>query len=285
MYVVSFRSSYCLWLFGCVALLLLCNACRKSATEATAPPTDTVVVVTPPSQATAASDVSARKALASLQANQAAVKTLTAQGDAQFVGNGIDQSLGVEVRLQRNTALWVSLYTNFGIKIEVARALITPDSVRVLNRFQQQYIAQPSGYVQRLAGYPLGFGQLQALVLGQILQPPTPTDTLRYSQTASGNQQIDYRTQNLLCKLKTDATAQQLLEQTIDDIFADQQLSLQQSDYKPLKNSTLLAAYHRQLQLQNQQQHYKLVWKLAQIVPNTALEMPFVVPPSYTRVP
>ena len=79
------------------------------------------------------------------------------------------QSFNAEIRLKKDSLIWMSVYPNFGIKIEVARALITRDTVKVIDRFNKEYYIKDIGYIETLLNYPLDFEALQNMILGNRL--------------------------------------------------------------------------------------------------------------------
>lgn len=65
--------------------------------------------------------------------------------------------------LQRDSALWMQI-TKFGM--EIARVLITPDSIIFLNRLESSYIKGDAGDIEEILGVPVNFNQLQLLLWG-----------------------------------------------------------------------------------------------------------------------
>src|SRR5690606_24887426 len=53
-----------------------------------------------------------------------------------------NQDVTMHVRIQRNKAIWISLTGTF-LNVEGARLLITPDSVKIMNKLQGEYTAKP----------------------------------------------------------------------------------------------------------------------------------------------
>lgn len=72
------------------------------------------------------------------------------------------------VRIRKDEAVWVSVTALFGM--EVARVMITPDRIRVINRMQSVYIDQPFDYIHRFASEQLDFRAVQDLLMGEVLQ-------------------------------------------------------------------------------------------------------------------
>lgn len=65
--------------------------------------------------------------------------------------------------LQRDSALWMQI-TKFGM--EIARVLITPDSVIFLNRLESSYIKGGARDIEEIMGVPVDFNQLQLMLWG-----------------------------------------------------------------------------------------------------------------------
>src|SRR5690606_28598736 len=62
------------------------------------------------------------------------------------------------IRLIRDEAIWISMTALLGM--EVARVLITPDSIKVINRLQSTYICTPFAYLHDFTGSSLYFSDL-----------------------------------------------------------------------------------------------------------------------------
>ncbi|WP_312716436.1 DUF4292 domain-containing protein [Sphingobacterium multivorum] len=70
------------------------------------------------------------------------------------------------IRIEKDKRIWISISATLGI--EVARVLITPDSVQILNKFQSEYMVKPFDYLYRFASPDLTFGNLQDLLLANL---------------------------------------------------------------------------------------------------------------------
>lgn len=72
----------------------------------------------------------------------------------------------LNIRIERNKAIWLSVSALLGI--EVARVLITPDSVKILNKLQGEYIAKPFDYIYQYTNRDITFGTLQDLLMANV---------------------------------------------------------------------------------------------------------------------
>ena len=101
----------------------------------------------------------------SLLANRIEYETFSGKLDVDYEeSDGTTTNLTVQVRIQRDSLIWLSLTAIFGI--EGVRACITPDSVKVLNKQDKTYLVRPISYLQELAALPLDLRSLQDLLVG-----------------------------------------------------------------------------------------------------------------------
>ncbi|MDM1294744.1 DUF4292 domain-containing protein [Sphingobacterium sp. N143] len=70
------------------------------------------------------------------------------------------------IRIEKDKKIWISISATLGI--EVARVLITPDSVQILNKLQSEYMIKPFDYLYRFASPDLTFSNLQDLLLANL---------------------------------------------------------------------------------------------------------------------
>lgn len=73
-------------------------------------------------------------------------------------------SIAGTMRIRKDSAIYVSVAPILGI--EVARALITPDSVRVISRMESTYYYGDLGALSKMFNADVDFYMLQALILG-----------------------------------------------------------------------------------------------------------------------
>lgn len=68
------------------------------------------------------------------------------------------------IRIKKDSLIWVSIAPVLGI--EMARILITPDSVKVIDRHHNSYFIKDYDYVNRYLNNALDFDMLQAFLIG-----------------------------------------------------------------------------------------------------------------------
>lgn len=77
-------------------------------------------------------------------------------------------SFNVAMRIRRDSAIWLSISPALGI--EVARALITKDSVKFINRLKGNYFKGDFNYISRLLHTELDFEMVQSLLVGNSVE-------------------------------------------------------------------------------------------------------------------
>ena len=141
-----------------ILLLVIAASCKSKKLVVVQRPTkDTAVVKT--------SGVAER--LAAIRAKQVTFNTFSGKAKTKLVINNDDNDCTLNIRVNRDQKIWISITAIAGL--EVARALITPDSILVINRFQNLYLKKPFSYVHRFAGRQINFKTLQSLLVGNAI--------------------------------------------------------------------------------------------------------------------
>jgi len=110
------------------------------------------------------SPVEVRELLQEMEQSAFDFSTLSVRGKCQLELNGKTYDVAVQLRIQKDEVIWLSLQAP--LIGEVARLLITTDSIQVLNRMDRTY------YQKRLDEYPIYadgkplFFEIQSLLTG-----------------------------------------------------------------------------------------------------------------------
>ena len=107
---------------------------------------------------------SPERALRTLHANQADFAFYEARFSGEALWEGQNLPLAGSLRIQKDQAIFVSVAPFLGI--EVARVLITPDTVKYLNRMQATYFVGDMRFINQMLGTNLDFYMLQAILTG-----------------------------------------------------------------------------------------------------------------------
>ena len=81
--------------------------------------------------------------------------------------NGKTTSFKAHLRIRKDSAIWVSITPLLGI--EMARVLITQDTVKIINRSSSEYFVGDYDYLNTIFGADLDYQMIEALLTGNSL--------------------------------------------------------------------------------------------------------------------
>jgi len=99
---------------------------------------------------------------------------LVLKSKISFKSQGNSTNLTANIRIKKDSLIWLSITPGMGI--EVVRAIVTPDSVKVINRLENKYDAYSISYIKQTLGIELDYYNLQNLLVGDMLLPFHETD-------------------------------------------------------------------------------------------------------------
>lgn len=141
------------------AIVVLALGCRaKKIIVATPPATDKIEV----------KEDKKVENLALLKSKDLSFKTLALKGKANLNINGDENNVTMNIRIEKDKKIWVIVTAGGGI-IEAARAMITPDSLFLINKLQKTYTKKPFSYVYNFTNKQVSFGMLQAVLSGNTI--------------------------------------------------------------------------------------------------------------------
>jgi Domain of unknown function (DUF4292) len=92
--------------------------------------------------------------------------TFSAKLKVHYEGSdGKDYEFNAFIRLQKDKMIWISINATL-LGIEAFRAVITPDSVKVLNKLDKFYQLRSVSYLKEITHLPFDFNVLQSIILG-----------------------------------------------------------------------------------------------------------------------
>lgn len=102
---------------------------------------------------------------------------LTAKSKFSFKSEtqNIDNA-NVSIRIKKDSLIWFSVN---GVGFEVARGIITPDTIVFMDKFHKEYYAYSYEQLSREFNFDLNYGLLQSLIIGNLPIPRDPTEKVR----------------------------------------------------------------------------------------------------------
>jgi hypothetical protein len=150
-----------LLIVACLLAVVSCKARKQLAVNRVA--ADTAIAKTPVDKGL---NEKAAK-INAISARQLSFTTFSGKARTKINLNGASNDVTLNVRISSGQKIWVSITAIAGI--EVARALITPDSVMLINRLQSVYVRKPFSYINGYAGKQVNYKTLESLLIGNAI--------------------------------------------------------------------------------------------------------------------
>lgn len=99
-----------------------------------------------------------------MKSNELKFTYLQAKFSADYENEGSIKSFSGQIRMCKDSAIWISISPGLGI--ELIRAIVSQDSIKLLNKFNKTYLATGIEYVNKILNTDLDYDMLQALLLG-----------------------------------------------------------------------------------------------------------------------
>jgi hypothetical protein len=150
------------YIFMVASVLGACKS-KKVLVTATSVPVDSALVN---ADSSSFEDIKALKQakIEAVEGKRSSFSTVSGKAKAALKIGTNSNDVTMNIRIKDNQAIWVSVTALAGL--EVARALITPDSVKVINRLENEYIQKPFSYLHEFTNENINFGTLQSVFLG-----------------------------------------------------------------------------------------------------------------------
>jgi len=73
------------------------------------------------------------------------------------------------IRIKEDSIIWISVSP--GIGVEILRAIITPDSLFVINRLKKEFVAVSLDSISHQLNFNLNYSMLQSILIGNLILP------------------------------------------------------------------------------------------------------------------
>jgi deoxyuridine 5'-triphosphate nucleotidohydrolase len=204
--------------------------------------------------------------------------TFSARVDVDYIdADNKKYDVNANLRMYKDSAIWVSINAVFGI--EGLRALITKDSVKILDKQDKVYTARSIKFLQEVSGVPFDLPSLQDLLIGNAVF----LDSNIVSYTRSGNTisllSIGPIFKNLVTIAEDSRLIQRMKLDDVDDL-RNRTGDVTYSDYENKKGfdfaitRKIVFAEKKKLDIRLKFKQYNF---------NEPLNFPFTVPKNYTR--
>lgn len=236
------------------------------------------VVVAPPAKEEIKVDNSKTQALTNLNNNQLKFNTISLKAKATLDIAGDANDVTMNIRIKDKETIWVSI-TALGGLAEVARALITPDSIKIQNKLKSEYLKKPFSYIYNFTNKQVNFNTLQAILTGNA-----PSDFLTEKsdlKQSNGVWIVSGSKENLDYKLLFN-TLLKVDETNLNDAKNSQALKVTYTNYQKLDDNLFPSAL--QINTLSGAKKINISLQFVKIDGNVPVTFPFNVPSRYTII-
>ena len=105
--------------------------------------------------------------LEKLKQNEIEFKTFSGKADVEFKDKNHAYNLKINYKIVKDSVVWISVVPLLGI--EVSRLMLTPDSVKYIDRLNSKYFVGNYDYLNSLFGVNFDFDIIQSLIIANDL--------------------------------------------------------------------------------------------------------------------
>src|SRR5258708_26398932 len=213
--------------------------------------------------------------LNAIKSGQTNFTTFSGKARTKLDINGSSNDVTLNIRIQKGQKIWVSVTAIAGI--EVARALITPDSLFVINKLQSLYLRKPFSYIYRFTSKQVDYSSLEAILVGNAI--PQLLNNGTKLQDDSGRTILSGNLQELIYKLIVGPDMRvshtELANETEGQSLAVDNTAFIQAANRVLPSQINMASAVKSKKIQMNMHYIKVDFDLP-------LEYPFSIPSSYS---
>jgi len=212
-----------------------------------------------------------------LKTKNISFSTLAMKGKANLDLDGKYYDVSMNVKMERDKKIWVSITALLGI--EVARAVITPDSIFVLNKLQSTYLKKPLSYIKGYTSKEVNFKLLQDVLTGNAISSfYNPNSKL---EVKNGLYELNGNQGNLAFTILFN-TLLKPRETNMNDVLASQALKVVYDDYQKVNEYIFPTAM--KLNSMSGKRRVAIDLDFSKVEMNVPVDFPFSVPKRYELI-
>ncbi len=238
---------------------------------------DSVAILVPPVEDSRSDSLKFMELLyQGIEKNKISYTSFSGKVKVTFEGSdGKKNDFNAFIRLQKDSVLWISINALLGI--EAFRIMITPDSVKVLNKLDKKVQLRSVSFLKEITQLPFTFLELQDLIIGN----PIYFDTVIVSYRKDAGR-ISVLSIGSLFKhlLSLDPEGFQILHSKLDDVneIRARTADISYSDYETVNDQAF--STFRKITV-SEKSKLDIEMKYKQFNFNIPLNFPFNIPKNY----
>lgn len=222
------------------------------------------------------SRISANEVLKKMKAAETSYQTLSARLKIEYETPEERQSFKGNLRVVKDSAIWMSVSPLFGL--EVARFLITADSIQYIDRVNNEYITEPISRAGSIYNAPVNFRIIESLVSGNLALEDLRIRTLESDST---HYFLNLHSGELDVRIKINGGSFLADNLKVRQKQANRSMVVDYEDYSPVDSQYF--SHQRSLQLEASE-NVSISLKFSRVRFDRPVNIVFVVPDNYERI-
>jgi hypothetical protein len=214
--------------------------------------------------------------IAAVKEKQVVFNTFSGRAKTKLSIDGKSNDVTLNIRIQHTKKIWVSITAILGV--EVARALITPDSIQVVNRLQGVYLKKPFSYIYNYASRQVNYQTVESLLVGNPI-PELLTADSKVTTGANGNTTLSGNLQNIIYSLLI-GPDYKVTQTSLNNAAAGQSLQVSNSQFIQADNRVVPSQINIISTVKNKNIQAELQYNRTEF--NQPLEYPFTIPDRFS---
>lgn len=215
--------------------------------------------------------------LAELEGNRINYSSFSGRAKTKLNINKSSHNATLNLRIKHKEAIWISVTAILGI--EVARILITPDRIQIMNRLQNQYIDKPFDYLYQFTSNEFTFNEIEDLLVGNIMSFVLTPEISAFGATSGFELQGQHKDLDFSMVISNNYT---LETAKFSQTSIQQKLVSNYGDFQEVSEQHIPRSI--QLLIDAPKLALDAVMNYNNVNLNSELEFPFQVPTSYKQV-
>jgi hypothetical protein len=213
--------------------------------------------------------------MAKASANQISYKTLSERTILTWDDGNTAQQFNASIRVKKDSLIWMSLGM-FGF--EGARALITADSFRLINKLTSEYMVRDYTFIQSWILLPVNFEMLQQIIAGEKI---SINEKASIAAKEDSSYVLYLESDKLLEKIWVDTLNYTFKKILLKDKLLKQDMTITFEAYNSLGQKPF--SYRRNITINRDGTIFKLNMEITKAHMDEELSFPFEVSEKYKR--
>lgn len=227
-----------------------------------------------------------------LKANELDYTFFSARFNAKFNQGKKENSLSGQIRMYRDSLIWISLSPLAGI--EMARVLITNDSIMFINRIESTYFVGSFDYVNKVINSTLDFDMLQSFLTGNDFSryentsfkgtidnmeyKLVTTDRRKLKKYLKNNEDVNIPIQNIWLNPETFKITRILIK----EVTMSERKAEARYEHETVGTQLVPSTIHFEVETNTQKSTIDIQY--SKIMLQDSLQFPFKIPEKYNRI-